>query len=194
MTKDNQDQADAADRDDETPIGGSSGAKPGPDKDDVRSLDNARATGPRGGGFFTIYKKGQGYWVRMGTLFGVGLVLFMLAYTLYAQVPSFFFGTDPAGQQTGKRVGIGLAVGFLVVVGLTALWLMNKPRNVEFLIATDSEMKKVNWTSRKELIGSSKVVILFMFFISAYLFLNDLIFGWLMYGIHVLKLPPPPFK
>ena len=43
---------------------------------------------------------------------------------------------------------------------------MNKPANVDFLIATDSEMKKVNWTSRKELIGSTKVVILFMFLIA----------------------------
>ena len=43
---------------------------------------------------------------------------------------------------------------------------MNKPTNVDFLIATDSEMKKVNWTSRKELIGSTKVVIIFMFLIA----------------------------
>ena len=43
---------------------------------------------------------------------------------------------------------------------------MNKPTNVDFLIATDSEMKKVNWTSRKELIGSTKVVIVFMFLIA----------------------------
>ncbi len=75
-----------------------------------------------------------------------------------------------------------------------ALRLMNKPSNVDFLIATDSEMKKVNWTSRKELIGSSKVVILFMFFIAAYLFLNDIIYGYLMYLLKVLKFPPPPFK
>ena len=47
---------------------------------------------------------------------------------------------------------------------------MNKPSNVDFLIATDSEMKKVNWTSRKELIGSTKVVIIFMFLIALFLF------------------------
>src|SRR3954468_23008304 len=27
----------------------------------------AAAVAPRGGGFFTIYKRGQGYWTRMGT-------------------------------------------------------------------------------------------------------------------------------
>ena len=199
VTKDNEDRTNAAGgrgRDgDEPPADdrrGSNGGD-GPDRDEVRALDAARQTEPRAGGFFTIYKKGQGYWTRMGTLLGAALVIFMLAYTLYAQVPAFFFGSDAAGQVTGRRVGIGLSVGFLVIAGLVALRLMNKPSNVDFLIATDSEMKKVNWTSRKELIGSSKVVILFMFFISFYLFLNDVIFGWLMYAIDVLKLPPPPF-
>ena len=200
VTKENQDRAGASDDPDrdagDSPKGGKSDSgQSGPDRDEVRSLESARQTEPRaGGGFFTIYKKGQGYWTRMGTLLGVGLILFMLAYTLYAQVPTFFFGSDAAGQATGRKVGIGLAVAFLVIVGLVALRLMNKPSNVDFLIATDSEMKKVNWTSRKELIGSSKVVILFMFFISFYLFLNDVIFGYLMYIIKVLKLPPPPFK
>ena len=58
---------------------------------------------------------------------------------------------------------------------------MNKPANVDFLIATDSEMKKVNWTSRKELIGSTQVVIMFMFLIALFLFAVDEVWGWLMY-------------
>ena len=41
-------------------------------------------------------------------------------------------------------------------------------------------MKKVNWTTRKELIGSTKVVILFMFFIALLLFVFDMIFGYLL--------------
>ena len=67
--------------------------------------------------------------------------------------------------------------------------LTNKPSNVDFLVATDSEMKKVNWTSRKELIGSTKVVIFFMFLIAVILFLLDRIIGALMYLIGVLKNP-----
>jgi preprotein translocase subunit SecE len=67
---------------------------------------------------------------------------------------------------------------------------MNKPANADFLIATDSEMKKVNWTSRKELIGSTKVVIVFMFLIAMLLFLFDIIFGYLFYFMGVLKSSP----
>ena len=44
---------------------------------------------------------------------------------------------------------------------------MNKPSNVDFLIATDSEMKKVNWTTKGELFGSTRVVVvLFLIFVS----------------------------
>ena len=64
-------------------------------------------------------------------------------------------------------------------------YLMNKPKNADFLIATDSEMKKVNWTSRKELIGSTKIVIIFMFMIAMFLFAVDQIFGTLMYLLGV---------
>ena len=56
---------------------------------------------------------------------------------------------------------------------------MNKPSNVDFLVATDREMKKVNWTSRKDLIGSTKVVIVFMFLIALILsFLATLYPAW----------------
>jgi preprotein translocase subunit SecE len=67
---------------------------------------------------------------------------------------------------------------------------MNKPANADFLIATDSEMKKVNWTSRRELIGSTKVVVGFMFLIAAVLFVIDLLFQTIFYFIHVLRIPP----
>jgi preprotein translocase SecE subunit len=160
------------------------------DKDDVRELEVARRTEPRSGGFFTIYKKGQGYWTRMGTLAGVTLLGVMLAYTLWVQIPVTFFEPDEAGQITGRKVGGAIAAGFLLIYSFIAIRLMNKPSNVDFLIATDSEMKKVNWTSRRELIGSSKVVIVFMFLIALYLFLNDIVWGYLMHWIHVLRTPP----
>lgn len=237
VMKDNEDDTDASNGPSD------SSAKGKPEKDEVRALEAAREKAPRTGSYFSIYKKGQGYWTRMGTLLGVLIVGLMLCYTLYAEIPRFF--ASPSAAETaldndvrklqsevtaaeiagtgkpeeikvkkdqvaakqselanlrtsrtdrGTRWAVGVAVGFGVIFFGIALRLMNKPANVDFLIATDSEMKKVNWTSRKELIGSSKVVILFMFFIAAYLFLNDILFGAIMYWIDVLKFPPPPFK
>ena len=79
---------------------------------------------------------------------------------------------------------------FLALYALLIWRVTNKPDNVDFLIATDSEMKKVNWTSRKELIGSTKVVIVFMFLIAFFLFAIDIGFSYFFFLIKVLKNSP----
>jgi preprotein translocase SecE subunit len=53
------------------------------------------------------------------------------------------------------------------------------------------EMKKVNWTSRRELIGSTKVVVSFMFLTAIFLFAGDMIFRLLMQLIGVLNKGAP---
>ena len=136
-------------------------------------------------GFFTIYKKGQGYWTRMGTAIGAALLGVLITWQIYAQVPRFF-----ADTARGQRVALVIAAVFAVVYTFIAWRLMNKPSNVDFLIATDSEMKKVNWTSRKDLIGSTKVVIIFMFLIAFFLFVIDIVFSYFFYLIGVLKSSP----
>ena len=60
----------------------------------------------------------------------------------------------------------------------------------KLLIATDMEMKKVNWTSKRELIGSTKVVILFMFVVTLFLFTVDIVFGYLFHIARVLESGP----
>ena len=138
---------------------------------------------PGQGGFFTIVKKGQGYWTRMGTAIGAAFLGIMIAFELYRQIPTFLHGT----QKGDNRVAIAVALIFLVVYSLWAFWFTNKQSTVDFLIATDSEMKKVNWTSRAELIGSTRIVIVFMFLIALYLFSCDLLFGGFFKLIGVLK-------
>ena len=144
----------------------------------------ARASQPGGGPrFFTIYKKGQGYWTRMGTALGAGFLGLMVAFELYDKIPTLLSG-DPHHD---KRIGLIVAAIFLAAYSVWAWWFINKPTTADFLIATDSEMKKVNWTTRKELIGSTKIVILFMFLIAIYLFACDLLFGGFFHMIKVLR-------
>jgi preprotein translocase SecE subunit len=138
---------------------------------------------PSGAGFFTIYKKGQGYWTRMGTALGAFLLLGLTAYHIYLNRPYLGMGNRP-------QLAMGIATAFFAVGSFLAWRAMNKPSNVDFLIATDSEMKKVNWTSRKDLIGSTKVVIVFMFLIAAILFIIDIVFSYFFYLIGVLKHSP----
>ena len=85
---------------------------------------------------------------------------------------------------------LAICAGFLAGFAFLVFWIMNKSSNADFLIATDSEMKKVNWTTRKELIGSTKVVIFFMLLIMVLLFTFDTIFGYFFQFIRVLKFGP----
>jgi len=158
------------------------------------------ATGAERGGFFTVYKAGQGYWTRLGTGIAAALIILLTVHFLWTHLrPWLTQAYTPANATVEQNVaaavsarnttlGISMATG--VCLSVLAWWLMNKPSNADFLIATDSEMKKVNWTSRKDLIGSTKVVIAFMFMIAAFLFLVDVVFGYFFYLINVLKTPP----
>jgi preprotein translocase SecE subunit len=135
-----------------------------------------------GSGYFHIYKKGQGAWTRLGTVAGVVLIGLLTGQFVWQQSQGSFLSL---------KVCYILVASFAAIYGGLAFYLMNKPRNVDFLIATDSEMKKVNWTSRKELFGSTRVVIIFMFMVAIMLFVYDDFFWTIFYMIGVLKVPPP---
>jgi preprotein translocase subunit SecE len=154
--------------------GGKSGGK---------GRSGGKSTAAGSSGFFTIYKKGHGYWTRMGTAIGAGCLGLVVAFEVYNQVPTFLHG-EPRHDQ---RVAFVAALVFMAAWSLWAWWFTNKPSTSEFLIATDSEMKKVNWTSRAELIGSTKIVIGFVFFVAIFLFSCDLLFGGFFHLIGVLK-------
>jgi preprotein translocase subunit SecE len=154
----------------------------------TRQAESQRTAPPGRGGFFTVHKPGQGYWTRVGTGIGAGIIGLFFAQFLYSNmiVWSSYFTEN-------RGVLLGVIAGVLVLYALLIWWLMNRSNNADFLIATDSEMKKVNWTTRKELIGSTRVVIVFMFLIAAILFLYDVLFGFVFYFLRVLEEPPLRF-
>jgi preprotein translocase SecE subunit len=82
-------------------------------------------------------------------------------------------------------------VGVLLLVGsLGIYWLVGvRPSTSEFLINTDGEMKKVNWSSRKDIIGSTQVVIVWSVLIAAGLYLVDNVFAQFFTLIGVLQGP-----
>ena len=116
-----------------------------------------------------IYKPGQGRYVRLGTAGAAGLVGLLLSYYLYTMlarhVPDDF----------AYKVYLAYAapaVLFAVIALLTAKYL-NQPRAADFLIATESEMKKVSWSSKAEVIGSTLVVIVTVVILAAFIFVID---------------------
>ena len=82
----------------------------------------------------------------------------------------------------------GAAIGVIVVGAIAILYLCYANRKtVEFLIATEGEMKKVNWSSRREVLGSTWVVIGVSVAIAVVLLGADVLFSEFFGAIGVLE-------
>jgi preprotein translocase SecE subunit len=77
----------------------------------------------------------------------------------------------------------------IMLIGAVAVYffIATNRRSVDFLINTDGEMRKVNWSTKKEIIGSTQVVIVAAFLIAAILFGIDLGFQAFFKFIGVLQ-------
>jgi preprotein translocase subunit SecE len=63
-----------------------------------------------------------------------------------------------------------------VALGLLIFWLVNKPSVADFMVAAEGEMKKVSWSSKKEIAVSTFVVIVVVILMAALLGVTDLSF------------------
>jgi preprotein translocase SecE subunit len=92
-----------------------------------------------------------------------------------------------AGASMGQKYVAGaIALAFLGGLGGLAFWLLGRnPRSVDFLVATEAEMKKVNWSTRREVMGSTGVVITTMLAIAVFCFVCDRAFalGFMQIGV-----------
>lgn len=135
-----------------------------------------------GGGFFSLYKSGQGYWTRLGTALGAAAVIIFIAWFAFDETRIF-----PSLTASSRRYAVAAAV--VGVLALFAWWLMNAPKRGQFLIDTDSEMKKVNWATWPELVGSTKVVVFFMLLTALTLFIFDTQFHAFFFSLGVWHIP-----
>ncbi|MCA9298736.1 MAG: preprotein translocase subunit SecE [Phycisphaerales bacterium] len=219
-----------------------------------------------------IYKPGQGYWVRVLTAIGAGILVLMTASYGWQQASGFSLPTptwtmavtsrsgelqredlvdlyDRRGtnigaarvvslettgagdililgdiamdrdgdalhapseaervesQTTSARVAVenprgvpifellylqaAIAGGILLFGSIIIYWFVGSRRStVEFLVATDAEMKKVHWSTRKEIIGSTQVVVVATFLIAFLLFVIDAAFSSFFSLVNVLE-------
>jgi preprotein translocase SecE subunit len=72
---------------------------------------------------------------------------------------------------------------FVLVLGWFALRVTNWPTFADFLIATEAEMNKVSWTTRKRLIQDTIVVLVTVVLLTVFLFVVDIL--W----IRILSVP-----
>ncbi|RKY26209.1 MAG: preprotein translocase subunit SecE [Planctomycetota bacterium] len=70
-----------------------------------------------------------------------------------------------------------IVIVVLFLLGAFAIFRVdNNPRNADFLIETESELKKVDWSSKEEVIGSTKVVILISAAFLIFMFVLDTVY------------------
>jgi len=118
---------------------------------------------------FRIHKSGQGRYVRVGTAIAAGLVALVLCHYVWLLL------TRHVSDDFAYKVYVVYtvpAVLFAAMAVVTAYYL-NKPKAADFLIATESEMKKVAWSSKAELVGSTIVVIVTVFLLAVFIYFAD---------------------
>lgn len=135
------------------------------------------------------YKRTQGQRMRRYTMLGVLLIGWSGVYTIISsetlgrgdwtlRLP---FSTDPADTIT-PLADIHYSVP--VLLGVLTFWfawrLVNMPSFADFLIATEAEMNKVSWPTRKRLFQDTIVVLVTTLLLTLFLLLVDVFWGWLL--------------
>ncbi len=130
-----------------------------------------------------MYKRGQGYWTRMCTAVSAGLIVTLGASWLWEIVST----SVRIGDIQPIYIAAGTALLVCAVFGSLVYYYVGvKPATVEFLIATEGEMKKVNWSTRREIFGSTWVVLAVVFLITMLVFMFDSVFFLFFAWIKVL--------
>ena len=109
-----------------------------------------------------IYRKNQGRWTRIGTMAGIGVLGVVGAAYMWRELPVGW---------SAYRAIIPLVV--ILALAYALFRVVNGKKSADFMIATEGEMKKVSWSSKKEIIGSTKVVIITLLIMGLIIFMVD---------------------
>lgn len=115
-----------------------------------------------------IYKRGQGVNTRLGSGLGLFVIVLLGCVVLYQHL-----------AEQSILLQTLLPAGLCVVLSWLIFWLMNKPSIADFLIASEGEIKKVSWSSRREIVVSTTVVICVVLLMAVGLAVIDLVFNWI---------------
>jgi len=118
-----------------------------------------------------IYKRGQGYYTRLLSALGAGVIVALGCWRLYEKLGGLNVSPNKAILiQTLVPVGVFVVLSFLV------FWLVNKPSMANFMIAAEGEVKKVSWSSKKEISISTFIVIIVVICMATLLACTDFFF------------------
>ncbi|MSQ91182.1 MAG: preprotein translocase subunit SecE [Phycisphaerales bacterium] len=129
-----------------------------------------------------MYKLGQGYWTRVISATAGGVIALLGGWWLHDIFETIDWGINPIFLSWG----IG---GLFVALCCPAIyfWTARTVKTVDFLVATESEMKKVSWPTRREVSGSTVIVIFTSMLIALFCFFFDQVFFLLFVQLRVLN-------
>ncbi len=134
-----------------------------------------------------IYKRGQGQYTRLGTAIGAGVILALGCWSLYRWLEGQL-STDQMSLGTKQWVQMAVPAVLFLVIGWLIFKVLNTPKYADFLIATEGEMKKVSWSTFKEITASTQIVIITVVIMSFLLGCVDWLFTWMFKVAGVLKI------
>ncbi len=126
-----------------------------------------------------VFRPEQGQISRGSAIVFFGLIGLLLSRWVYSFIPlesllnKPFFKMDFVGITLSWVHVISGAVFCMVFI--FGLFLANHSKVATFLIDTESEVKKVSWSSRKELISSTGVVIVATVFVAMFIGIADVV-------------------
>lgn len=145
------------------------------------------------------YKKSQGQLVRRGTIVGVLFLAGAGIWTLWSHHTlesgprdwALLMPFTGGAQQLVVLKDVRFTLPMLLVAA--TLWMayriVNFPVFADFLIATEAELNKVSWTTRRRLIQDTIVVLTCVVLLTLFLFFVDILWGWLLSSKYIGVLP-----
>jgi preprotein translocase subunit SecE len=115
----------------------------------------------------SIYKRGQGKYTRLCSALGVGIVAVLGCLQLYRKLTA---------TELSLWVVTMVPACLFLALAILIYWFLNKPSIVDFMISSEGEMKKVSWSSRREIATSTFIVILVVAFMAVLFWFVDLAF------------------
>ncbi len=144
---------------------------------------------------FKQYKKTLGLRVRRLTILGILLIFGSGVYTLmengWLDMTQHWYIETPFLGSFMLMPDIRFTVPLLLIgLGLWLAWrFVNMPAFADFLIATEAEINKVSWPTKKQLIRDTIVVLTALALFTIFFFVVDVFWGWLLSRSFIGVLP-----
>ena len=123
----------------------------------------------------SVYKRGQGRYTRMVSALGGAAIVAIGCLQLYRTLDA---------ADIGLWIETMVPVGLFIALSVLMMWMVNNPSIADFMISAEGEMKKVNWSTRQEVVVSTVVVISVVIILAVLLGVSDFVLqlsvGWLV--------------